>query len=45
MFTTELLCQTRLASVRHVHVTKISIWRVYTNLIGDSLIIIRRYNH
>ena len=45
VFTTELLCPARSAFVRHVHVTKISIWRVYTNSNGDSLNIIRRYNH
>ena len=30
VFTTELYCQTLLVCVRHIHVTKISIWRVYT---------------
>ena len=40
VFTTELLS----ACVGHVHVTKISIWRVYTNSNGDSLNNIRQYN-
>ena len=44
VFTTEL-CQTRSVCVRHVHVTKISIWRVYAHSNSDSLNIIRRYNH
>ena len=45
VFTTELMCPARSAFVGHDHVTKISIWRVYTNSNGDSLNIIRRYNH
>ena len=47
-FTNKLRCNlpaARSACVGHVHMTKISIWCVYTNSNGDSLNIIRQENH